>query len=183
MHPRAFIVTALALLPLVAVAAQQPAITADQLSVLLRPGETLWVTDQSGQEVKGRLLRLADEALQVEIDGAPRAFELAAVQRLQHREHDSVLNGILIGAGVGAGLSGAAVAALCSDQGGECDVAIGATVAIYTAIGAGFGALCDGLVKGRRTVFEAPPGRAARSVTVGPIVTREARGVSVGLRF
>lgn len=184
MHPRAFIVTTLTLLIPVQAAAQQPATTPDQLSVLLRPGETVWVTDGSGHEVKGRLLTLAGDALQVEISGLPQSIEFATVQRVQHRHADSLLNGTLIGAAVGGGLVGLFWAAWCSDA--ECDdddEYIGGSVAIYSAVGAGIGALCDVMIKGKRTVYEAPAGRAIPSVTVSPLVTREARGVSIGLRF
>jgi len=184
MHPRAFIVTALTVLIPVQAAAQQPATTPDQLSVLLRPGEAVWVTDGSGHEVKGRLLKLAGDALQVEISGVPRSIEFATVQRVQHRHADSLLNGTLIGAAVGGGAVGLFWALWCSDA--ECDDDdgyIAGSIAIYGAVGAGMGALCDVMIKGKRTVYEAPAGRAARSITVSPLVTRDVRGVSVGLRF
>jgi hypothetical protein len=185
MHPRAFFVTALAVLTPAVGTAQQPATTAAQLAVLLRPGETVWVTDQSGQEVKGRLLELRGDALQVEIAGQTRSLEFATVRQVEHRHNDALLNGTLIGAAAGGGLAGLAWALWCSDA--ECDDDwpghIAGSVAIYTAIGAGVGALTDVIIRGKRTVYEAPAGRAARTVTVSPMVTREVRGVAVGLRF
>src|SRR5512139_2152636 len=85
-------------------AAQEPVRDFSQLNTRLRPGDTIWVTDAQGREVKGRILSLSTDALTLE-GGSPRSFASPDVTAIQLRRNDSLGNGALIGLGVGGGLT------------------------------------------------------------------------------
>jgi hypothetical protein len=90
------------------------------------------------------------------VDGAGRRFAISDVARIQKR--DSLKNGTLIGAAVGAimGLIAAGISDCPGDPGGTCGglrVATFATsMGVYTALGAGI----DALIRGRTTIYAAP---------------------------
>ena len=140
---------------------------------------TVYVRDDAGGETVGRLLRIDSDALVLQVDGSERRFEAARVTRIQKRG-DSLRNGAIIGALVGAGIGVfAAGIADCpgSHRGGECPGArvagfLGATV-VYAGIGAGI----DALVVGRTTVYEVPA--AQTRSTRGP----SRRGAALNLSF
>jgi hypothetical protein len=99
------------------------------------------------------------------------------VARIQVRRSDSLLNGFLIGAAVGAGTI---VALAFSIDRNEADE-YGPATALYGAIGGGIGIGIDALIRGKRTVFMARSG--AHRVSVQPIVTARAQGLRVSLTF
>lgn len=158
--------------------AQQPARSLEQLSVLVSAGETVWLTDTAGREIKGRLTRIGPDVVEVDVDGQAQTWEAAQLQRVRHRHADALLNGVLIGAGIGAAAYGGLVAWWCSQE--ECS---GGTVAVNiglgAGLGAGWGALVDYLVKGKRTVFERP----SAAVSVLPVVVPGRKGLQVNVRF
>jgi len=58
----------------------------------LKPGDTVWVTDAQGREIKGKITSLAAEALALKADGS-RTFSAADVRLVEERRGDSLLNG------------------------------------------------------------------------------------------
>jgi hypothetical protein len=179
-----FVVAALLLLTPPALLAQGPARSFDQLGVLVPAGDKVIVTDRSGQEIKGRLVRLATEALTLEVDGQVTTLEQANVRLVRHRWNDPVLNGVLIGTAVGAGAGIAFVMAWCEET-HECEneaAGAGVWALIGGGIGAGIGALGDSTHRALRTVYEAPAG-AGGSVSIAPLVTPSRRGVALSVRF
>ena len=50
--------------------AQEPVASFDQLSTRLKPGDTVYVTDAQGREIKGKLRELGPSALTLEGDAA-----------------------------------------------------------------------------------------------------------------
>lgn len=121
---------------------------------------TVYVLDDAGSETPGKLLRIDPDALVILVGGAERRFDLAHVVQVRRRG-DSLKNGALIGAGVGAAL-GLSVGFMqdCVDQQGNITRCGGGTRlgaaafagGIYAAIGAGI----DALIQGRTTIYEAP---------------------------
>ena len=83
-------------------AAQEPVRDFSQLNTRLVPGDTVWVSDAQGREVKGRILSLGTDALALE--GGGRTYGPSDVASIQVRRADSLRNGALIGLGVGGGL-------------------------------------------------------------------------------
>lgn len=127
---------------------------------------TVYVLDDTGAETSGRLLRLDPDSLVLLVGDTERRFEAARVRRIQKRG-DSLRNGALIGAVVGAafGLLGTRLADCPGNNpSGPCPGfragGLLLSVGTYAAIGAGI----DALVVGRTTWYEAPAAsrRAAR---------------------
>ena len=121
---------------------------------------TVFVLDDSGQEVTGKLLSLARDALVILVEGQEVQFEAERVKRLDKRG-DSLRNGAYIGAVVGLvmGILSAQIADCVDDTGrvGRCGpgTQIGfamVSAGLYSAIGVGI----DALIRGRTTLYEAP---------------------------
>jgi hypothetical protein len=163
-------------------AAQEPVRDFGQLNTRLRPGDTIWVTDAQGREVKGRIAALGGDALTLE-GGGGRSFGSADVTTIELRRNDSLGNGALIGLGVGAGLSLAACLAEMegSDQ-GWCAVA----AAFYGGVGAGIGVGIDALIPGKKQVVYRAPGSSGAphaQLSLAPFITPRAKGVALAFAF
>jgi len=163
-------------------AAQEPVKSFDQLNTRLKPGDTVWVTDAAGREVKGKIVDLAPGALTVKAD-ASRTYGPADVNLIHERRPDSFKNGALIGLGVGGGLSlGLCLAASESEDYGWCAFAAG----IYGGVGAGIGVGIDALIPGKKLVaYRAPgtPGSSQARLSLAPVITPRTKGVAVVFSF
>jgi hypothetical protein len=141
---------------------------------------TIHVTDESGAETTGRLLRFEPDALVLLVDGAERRMEAARVKRIQKRG-DSLKNGALVGAIIGGAL-GLLTAGIADCPGSSTNCAgfrITAPLvsgAFYAAVGTGI----DALVTGRTTLYVAP-GTTSSSALV-PLVPAQ-RGMRAGIRM
>jgi hypothetical protein len=185
----------LAIAPIVALAAvlrlaapavaQEPVRSFDLLDTRLKPGDTVWLTDAEGREVKGTVRGLSAGSLRLKTDGADREFSASGVQAIRAQRRDSLKNGVLIGALVG--LAGGAAACLANPECSGDEAAAGVTVGLGimgAAAGAGIGALVDAAVKGPKLlVYRAPgtPGQARLSVA--PMIGPRAKGVAVRFTF
>jgi hypothetical protein len=142
-------------------------------------GGLIEVTDSTGDTIKGRLAAATDAAVQLYVRGELRSVAASGVHRVQWRQPDSPLTGVLIGAAIGA-IPG--VYWLIADP-NECTGMCPEEYAAI-AIGAGIGGLIDFAIARKVTVYAAAPaGSGAKRVTVGPLVSADRRGVRVGLRF
>ena len=165
-------------------AAQEPVKSFDQLNTRLKPGDTVWVTDAQGREIKGRMTSFAPDAIGVEANGAQllRADEVRAVE---HRRPDSLANGALIGLGVGFGAGAGLALLVCSED--ECSGS-GATVfvLVIAGIGTGIGVGVDAMIPGRRQVVYRAPGAAGQAqarLSIAPAITPRVKGVAVSFAF
>lgn len=132
---------------------------------------TVYVLDDRGIEISGKLLRLNTDSLVLLVGATEQRFDADHVRRIQKRG-DSLRNGALIGAVVGAAL-GLLVAGISDcpgdDPGGSCPgtraAAFVGSTGVYAAIGTGI----DALVVGRTTLYEAPspPRRSERAPSSG----------------
>ena len=166
------------LLPALA-AAQDPVKSFDQLNTRLKIGDTIWVTDAQGQEVKGKLSALSTDGLMLDAGGT-KTFAARDVGIVRERRRDSLKNGAIIGAIPGAifGLLGGGMA-----DGGP-GAAIGAVV--VGALGAAVGAGIDALIPGKKVVAYWAPrstGPAPPRVSLAPVITPRAKGVAVAFSF
>lgn len=94
------------------VSAQDVATSFEQLRALVKPGDTVYVTDASGRRTKGKLGELSAASLellvrQTQSDGSekwvPKArLSEGEVRQITRERHDSLWNGALIGLAVGA---------------------------------------------------------------------------------
>jgi len=175
--------------------AQLVATTFEELQKLVKRGDTLDVTEASGRKTKGRLGELSPSSLELLVrktgpDGREafvpqvRQSELDVMQiLLEHR--DSLWNGVLIGAAVGAGpwlLTGALAAASGSGSCGS-DSNVCPYVALFTGpIGTGIGALIDASIKRRTTVYYRASGQQSH-MQVSPLLSKSVAGVVVVMQF
>ena len=160
---RALAILALALIP-TSVSAQGTAQSWPGLATV--EPSTVYVLDDAGVETSGRLLRLDPDSLVLLVGDTERRFEAARVRRIEKRG-DSLRNGAIIGAVVGAaiGLLGTNLADCPGDNpSGPCPGARAAMVVLSTGFYAAAGTGIDALVVGRTTWYEAPAAssRAAR---------------------
>jgi hypothetical protein len=104
------------LLPALA-AAQEPVRSFDQLNTRLKVGDTVWVTDAQGREVKGTITELRDASISLNSDGQTtlQAESVRLVQ--QKRRGISMLLGCLIG--FGAGVAGGFAFSAAAETGDE----------------------------------------------------------------
>ena len=173
--------TLIVLLPTLA-AAQEPVKSFDQLGTRLRIGDTVWVTDAQGREIKGRVTSFAPDAVGVDANGAQvlRADEVRAVE---HRRPDSLANGALIGLGVGFGAGVLLAASGCSDA--DCSWGEATLVALmFAGVGTGIGVGVDALIPGRKqVVYRAPGASGSARLSLAPVITPRTKGVVVALTF
>ena len=111
------------------------------------------VADQ-GEEMAGHLLDLGPSGVTLLVDGVRREVPLESVLRVQTRG-DSLWNGTLIGAAVGA-----VVFALVASEYGD---AVYPGALLGTALYASVGASVDALIPGRTTLYRKTPRDALRS--------------------
>ena len=176
------ILVAAALLVPVLAAAQEPVRDFNQLNTRLKPGDTIWVTDGQGREVKGRIESLGPDALTLK-GGHGRTFAAGDVRLVTARRHDSLKNGAIIGAVPGV-VMGLAMAGLDEDNNGG-DYAIIAVM--FGGLGAGIGVGFDALIPGEKLVTYragATPGSSGQArLSIAPVITPRAKGVTVSFSF
>ena len=170
---------------LLVVFATAPAVALGQSTSERWPGlapsqlQTVYVLDRSGIETTGKLLGLSPDSLVLLVADAERRFDRADVARIQKR--DSLKNGTLIGAAVGVAMG--LLAAGLSDcpgahPGGACPGFRAATVVASTGIYTGLGAGIDALIRGRTTLYGAPP-QSPRRPALGPATAGAVLAVAV----
>jgi hypothetical protein len=148
------------------------------LTTVLVPGSTVWITDSAGREERSLIVSLAGNVVTTTAGGKTRSFPTTDVARVETRRFDSLINGALIGAGA-AVASGLFLCTL-TETWENCNDDVGPMLGIG-AIGAGAGIAIDALIRRRVTVYEAP--RGAARLFVAPVVASGERGVQVSVRF
>lgn len=147
--------------------AQEAASDLSQLRV--KPGDVLTVTDTSGQRVQGRLTRLDNLGLVLELrDTQKRQFDRHMVATIEKR--DSLKNGTFIGLAAGFGLGALMVL--------DYPPAAPGAALFGAGIGAAIGAGIDAMIKGRQVIYL----QSRTTVSVTPVVTDHRKGVVFTLR-
>ena len=177
---------ALALVTVLATAAHAEAQTAasfDELPLVLRPGDRVTVTDDSGRNLTGRIIDLSPSTLSLKARGARLDLRAAEVSFIRQRRPDPLRNGALIGLGVGA-IPAAYLSWLAHgyahNEGGQS--AASGVAGWSLLLAAGIGAGVDALIQ-RSHVIYGPTGAAQRRLTVSPLLSGHRRGVAVSLGF
>jgi hypothetical protein len=131
------------------------------LAALLLPfpaeAQTVYVTEASGKETKGRIVSWTESSIVLQTGTTTKSFAQGEAIRVDLKG-DSLKNGALIGAGVGAVLGG-----LIGGM-GDCDGCGGSRVTIaLVSVGvyAAIGTALDALIPGRTPLWRA--GSSARS--------------------
>jgi hypothetical protein len=171
--------------------AQGQAVTLDELRRELSPGDVISVVQISGDSVSGRLVRVADTTLDIrtetrQVTGKQRldvTVALGTIRSLE-RPRDSSRNGMIIGAGVGAGMSLAMFVYAAAtdyneiDEWGPMYLAMGTA---YTGLGALVGWGIDRAHSKPHIRFDAPSSETM-TIRVTPLLARR-KGVTLVLSF
>ena len=155
----------------------QPPQGSTNLETVLIPGMTVWITDSAGREHKTRIVEVSGGVVTATAGENVRRFGPADVMQVKTRHSDSLINGALIGAGVGVA-SGLFVCRLMEPW-EVCFDSVG-PLAAFAAIGAGAGIGIDALIRGQRTIYAAP-GRT--EIDAMPLVVKHGGGLQVSVSF
>lgn len=182
---------------LAAVIGESPALAQTQVDSLddlrrkLAAGDFITITPEIGQPIEGRLIRFGNEDLDIRLvkrrtpRGSPREVTIAlkTIQSLQ-RPLDSTRNGTLIGAGIGAGVSGAMFVRAMAIDANEMDewapLYLG-FAAICTGVGALIGWIIDDATSKPHIRFDAAS-KAGVKVRVQPVVL-PGRAIAIAVSF
>jgi hypothetical protein len=182
---RLLLLTAIAALAPVIALAQEPVQSFDQLNTRLKVGDTVWVTDAQGREIKGRIRDLSPASLRLDAGGATQEFQAGRVGTIRVQPKDPLRNGVLWGAGVGFALGALSCGANPQCAGDESGA--GVTVAlsvIGAAAGAGIGAAIDAARKPPKLVVYRAPGASGRAhLSLAPMLAPRTKGVAVSFAF
>jgi len=162
------------------VEAQVLASSFDQLQVLVKPGDTVSVTDGTGVEARGTIGALSPSSLEMVIEGNRRIFSENDVRTIRQRRGDSLRNGAWWGFGIMAGLTllGAAAQDVDNDDAGA--VALG--VLVSGGFGAAIGVGVDAMIRSNEVVFSRPAGVSTR-LTVSPLFAASRKGLLLSVGF
>lgn len=160
--------------------AQGIAANFQELRLLVRPGDTVVVTDTAGREIRGRIAELSPQTLGLAMDGARRDLLEVDVVTIRQRRGDSLGNGALWGLGIGAGLALVGMAATCSDCFHEGWALL--VTGLYGGMGAGIGVGVDALITRPSVVYERRPALGAR-LGLAPILAPGRKGALVSIGF
>ena len=168
-------------------AAQDPAGPFARLVTVLKPGDTVVITDLNGRRTAGKLRELTASAVELQDGNSPDGpalgrFAADEVRQIRFERHDSLLNGTLIGFAAGAVPGIVFLAGRSSGSDPIQDAGIAASIILVPAVAAaGVGALMDALFFEHRIVYKST-GRRSR-VSVSPWLADSGKGLQVSLRF
>jgi hypothetical protein len=182
------LILSILLVPASSALAQAATSSFDVLHRELGRGDEISVV-REGESLTGRLVRIGERDLDIRIAGPNGGRDvtilLNAIQSLERRR-DSVRNGALIGAGIGAGLFGTMfiyAAAVDRNEMDEWAPGYLAGGAVIVGLGAVLGAAIDALHSKPPVRFDRGAPRAAK-VRVVPVVSlRRGVGLAVGVRL
>jgi hypothetical protein len=157
----------------------QQASSFEQLQVLVKPDDTVVVTEFSGSMLRGKIAALSSSSLRLLVNGMPRDFMQSDVLEITQRRGDSLANGAIIGAVAGGAFGSVGAFIACLTETG-CGRWIAVLVGSYAVAGTGVGVVTDALIVRQQTVYRAPPRSSAR-IRVAPLLSRGRRGVSISL--
>jgi hypothetical protein len=149
----------------------EPALTFVDLRGRLQPGDGIYVVDTDGRRSRGFVEGLSDSSITLRVDGDRRMFGEAQVVSIR-RVHDSLRNGAVIGALVGAGSLGLATASWGPEIAGPWAL-------VGAGIGVGAGLAIDAALWRGPTVYRKVPGRVQFILEMG----KERRGLNLSYRF
>ena len=170
-------VAAIALACTTAASAQPLASSLDELKRLAPANSRVTVTDTKGQQFHGTIVNSSETVLSLQIARTIRRFQAADVESVRVRRKDSLVNGAVIGAAVGGGLT----SLMFLDNECHDDPVCYQAVAVYGGLGAVAGLGIDALIHRNVVVYTAGTPSAPPRVTMTPIVGRGRKGVQLTL--
>lgn len=181
------IVTAMVIAQAAMAVAQESAGPFERLVTVLKPGDTVVITETDGRKTAGKLREISAAAVELQDpDGYGRADRLRFsgddVRQIRFERHDSVLNGTLIGFAAGAAPGIIFIASRQQGSDPIQDAGIAASIVLVpAAMTAGVGALLDALFFEHRIVYRSASQRSR--LNVSPWLAESGKGLQVSLRF
>jgi hypothetical protein len=137
--------------------AQDPLGSFESLNERIKPGTIVFVTDEKGEPVKGKITELSAASLKlVTRDKHEQAMTFPPDRVSRVTRVDSRLNGFLIGAAAGAVpgiLLGMGFSTYCENESTSCPLAPAVLGGIFGLAGGGIGYAIDGAIDGQRLVY------------------------------
>jgi hypothetical protein len=163
--------------------AQAPVPSFDQVLTRVKVGDTVFVTDATGREVKGKVVDLSASSLALRSGSERQEFPAAQVRARTWQKPDSLVNGLLIGLCVGAGVGFVMGWGIAEDDANEA--LVGTVFGLVGAgIGVGAGVGIDALIPGKKIlVYRAPSSPSAARISIAPILLPTRQGVAVRVVF
>lgn len=127
-----------------------------RLADYLRLGDKVILSDAAGRNVTGTVQSLSPESVDVQVAGKPRTVLAGDVSVVRLRKPDSLVNGTLIGAALGAGVG----AIWGSSYDDNWINTVGLLAMIGGAVGTGLGAAIDSAIATNVVVYRRPRGAA-----------------------
>ena len=157
----------------------------DQMKMLVRPGDTVTITDAAaGRRMTGQLAELSSTTIALLVDGSRRELTAEGVATVHQRRSASLGRGAKIGAAIGGTLGVMGAVGVASSCNRNCDgvapFVISAVLA-ETAFGAGVGVGIAAITRRDALVYTRPSPSAR--VTVAPFATPSRRGVALSVGF
>ena len=144
-----------------------------QLQNTLKIDDTLTVTSDNGNKVKGQLIEITADHILLRVKNGQQSIAAPQIMKVGRRK-----NGVLLGAIIGAGAGFPFALAINSYANNEG--ASGAYSFVPVIIGLGIGIGIDALIPSTRTIYDR---NSQRRVTVSPVIDRDRLGGRVTLKF
>lgn len=146
--------------------AQDPLGSFASLNERIKPGTIVFVTDEKGEHVKGKITELSAASLKlVTRDSREQSMTFPSDRVSRVMRVDSRLNGFLIGAIAGAVpgiMLGYGFSTYCENESASCPWAPALLGGIFGLAGGGIGYAIDGAIDGQKLVYSkmraTPPG-------------------------
>jgi hypothetical protein len=144
-----------------------------QLQNTLKIDDTLTITSDNGNKVKGRLIEITADHILLRVKNGQQSIGAPQIMKVGKRK-----NGVLLGAVIGAA-AGFPFAMGISSYASNEGAGGGAYVLVPVVMGLGIGIGIDALIPSTRTVYEP----TQRRVTVSPVFDRDRLGGRVTIKF
>ena len=185
----------MALLLAAPVRAQQVATSFEELQALVKPGDTIYVTDAGGVTIKGKLAGLSTSSLELlvrrDASVPPLGLSQRNVNHIVLERSDSLWNGALIG--LAAGAIPAVLIGLAATRETYCGTNLcsrAAPAGEIAGVGLGLGGigfvaglLIDVLNKEQVTIYVHAPGQRSSAVRISPLLSKSVAGVQMSVPF
>ena len=159
----------------------QQAASFEQLLLLVTAGDTVSVTESTGQISKGKIAELSRSSLRLVVDGIARDMAEMAVSEIKQRRADSLGNGARNGAIAGAAFG--VFGAFFSDCRGSCAGDRAAMIGVMSALGAGIGVGVDALIIRTQVIYRGPSRPSATHFNIAPLIRSRNKGVVLSVSF
>jgi hypothetical protein len=136
----------------------QEAHSFEQLQLLVRPGDTIYVTGEDGDEHKGKVQELSTNTLRLSVRGTTRDWAQREISRIRKWRGDSLKNGAIIGGGGGIGFAALLVGA-------------------SSCVG------IDALIPSKQTIFVPGIRSGLNHMRIAPLLHASGRGVRLAISF